>query len=110
MKTLKAFEFKPAVGSQGTQYDWDTLLSGDIYQLEEGKDFTCKASTFSTLARAAAKRKGLKLQTGKVDGGIVIQALPGDETATEENGEAAPEAVEEAAAAPAAPPKPKRKK
>lgn len=75
MKILKAFEWKSFGSSQKAKHDWDTLLDGQIHQLEHGKDFTSKPNTFLTLARNAAKARGLKLRTAKVEGGVVVQAF-----------------------------------
>ncbi len=73
MKTLKSFEFTAPVGAK-SRYDWDNILSGQIVQLEEGKDYACKPATFSTLIRSAAKKRGQTVRTSKVDGGMVVQA------------------------------------
>lgn len=72
MKVLKQFEF--TAKSRGTKYDWAKLLDGGIYQLEEGKDFTCKPATFAMIARKHAKLAGLAVRVQQVDGGLVIQA------------------------------------
>lgn len=75
MKKLNKFEFSGGVGD--STYDWNKLLDGNIYQLEqgEGKDYECTTQTFSTLARSAAKKRGKTLKTEKTDDGIVIQAV-----------------------------------
>ena len=72
MKTLKKFEFK-SFGAD-SEYDWDKLTDGGIYQLEAGTDYKCKDATFSTLARTAGRRRGKTVKVGSVDGGLVIQA------------------------------------
>lgn len=74
MKSLKTFEFPTTRVGRG-QYDWGKLLSGGIYQLEEGKDYQCKTVSFLALARMAAKKAGKTLKTSKVEGGVVIQAM-----------------------------------
>jgi hypothetical protein len=74
MKTLKAFDF-PDRGDRGT-YDWEKLLDGKIYQLEQGKDFQCKPATIITMARNQAKKAGKGLKAVKVENGVVIQAYP----------------------------------
>lgn len=76
MKTLKSFEFKSAVG--GSKHDWNKLLDGGIYQLEQGKDFTCKVTTMGMLIRQRAKKRGLLVKVGKVDGGLVLQQVGKD--------------------------------
>lgn len=76
MKTLKKFDF-PEFGAKSS-YDWDGILCGKPVQLEEGegKDYNCKTVTFCSLARSAAKKRGLVIQTAKVEGGVVIQSHP----------------------------------
>lgn len=74
VKTLKTFEF-PENGGGKTQYDWDVILDGKIRELERGKDYTCKETTFATLARKAAKQRGMVVKSAKSDAGIVIQAV-----------------------------------
>ena len=76
MKTLKKFEFPETKGGFKSQYDWDKLLSGSILQLEEGKDYSCKTANFFTMCRTQAKKRGMKVHTARVEGGVVIQALP----------------------------------
>jgi hypothetical protein len=73
MKKLKDFEFGTSAAKQ--THDWAKLLDGTIYQLEEGKDFTCKPATMIALARLAAKKAGKALKATKVEGGVVIQAV-----------------------------------
>src|SRR5438132_7728295 len=83
MKTLKSFEFKSLADRK--TYDWDTILSGKIIQLEAGKDFECKPVTMATLCRSAARRRNLIVRTNVLkDGegdaatvtGLVVQASP----------------------------------
>ena len=76
MKTLKKFEF-PTFGGR-SQYDWDTLLDGRIFHLEQGdgKDFSCTVGTFRAIAARQAANRKRKLRAAKVEGGLVIQALP----------------------------------
>jgi len=82
MKTLKTFEFTAAVGT-GASYEWDKILSGDIVQLDAGKDFECKPATFCTLARSAAKKRKMIVRTSMLPKdrakdapvtGVVLQA------------------------------------
>jgi hypothetical protein len=84
MKSLKTFEFPEEGTGTRASYDWEKLLDGKIYQLEEGKDYQCKTTTFATLARGAAKRAGKGVKVAKVEGGIVIQAVKGEAPAPEE--------------------------
>jgi hypothetical protein len=75
MKTLKKHEF--TTSTQQT-YDWDTLLNGKIYQVDEGTDFTCRIEGFVGMAKARASSRGqdLNIQITK-DGeqrSVVLQA------------------------------------
>ncbi len=89
MKTLKSYEFKSSGSRNGRTYDWDKLMDGKIYQLEEGKDYECKQQTVLMMARTQAKKRGMRLRGTKVEGGVVLQAVPsengdgGDEDAAE---------------------------
>lgn len=71
MKALKNFEF--AAGNE-SQYDWAKMLDGKIYELKEGEDYKCKAATFSTLLRNAARKYGKAVKTSTTETGMVIQA------------------------------------
>jgi hypothetical protein len=77
MKSLKQFEFKSA-GTQRSQYPWEQILDGGIYQCEqgEGKDFECSLVTFAALARtrAASMGKGVKIAQDSEKGTVVLQA------------------------------------
>jgi hypothetical protein len=73
MKTLKQFEFK-TFGS-GARYDWDKILDGAIHQLEEGKDYQCTTQTIATMCRNQARKRGMTIKSGTVEGGIVVQAV-----------------------------------
>jgi hypothetical protein len=72
MKTLKSFDFKSSSGHSA--YPWHELLDGKIHQLEEGKDYACKASNLVVLARRNAEKLGMAVRATKIDGGLVIQA------------------------------------
>lgn len=82
MKTLKKFDFQ-AFGAGRSDYDWDAILSGDVVQLTAGEDYSCKTVTFATLARSAARKRNMVLQTGKPQEegveGIVVKASPASE-------------------------------
>jgi hypothetical protein len=79
MKTLKAFEFKKATVRAG--YDWDTILSGEIVQMDEGVDFTCSVSSLQTNVTEAARKRGQTVMTNKVEGGLVVKASKPDPAA-----------------------------
>lgn len=76
-KTLDSFQF-PHGGRKGIEYEWDSLLDGKIYQLEQGKDFpadvTPKTFIGAVARQASAKNLRVKRQIeGKV---LVLQAVP----------------------------------
>jgi hypothetical protein len=75
-KVLNSFEFSARSNGGTSRYNWDELLDGKIRQLDEGTDFDCKPSTFLTLARSRAKARGLTVKGSKVEGGLVVQAVP----------------------------------
>ena len=63
----------PSLPSQ-SRYDWDTLMSGDIWQLSRGDDFNGQSKTFVQAARMQAKRRGGTLKTRMLsDGTVVVQ-------------------------------------
>jgi hypothetical protein len=76
MKTLSSFEFTAPVAK--SSYDWDAILSGEIKQLEEGTDYACKTQTMRMLILKAAKKRGVAVRTNKVEGGLVVQAVPAE--------------------------------
>ena len=73
MEKLKAFEF--ASPAAKPQYDWDTLLNGDIYKLKAGTDYKCSETTIRMMALANGRKRGVYVKTAKVDGGVVIQQV-----------------------------------
>jgi hypothetical protein len=77
-EVLSSFEFK-SFGEGKTDYPWAKWMDGQIRKLLSGVHFTCKEATFLTLARSAAKKRGKIVQTSKVEGGVVIQAVPASE-------------------------------
>lgn len=74
-KTLDSFDF-PHGGRKGVEYDWDSILDGKIYQLEQGKDFEVEPKTFiGAVARQAnARNMRVKRQIDKKV--LVLQAVP----------------------------------
>jgi hypothetical protein len=82
MKVLKSFEFKTrSIGEK--EYDWDTLLDGEIRQLEAGVDYTAKNQTLRMMAAKQAQKRGMRVKVNAVEGGLVLQAFPNGETTTE---------------------------
>lgn len=82
MKTLTSHTFTRA--ARESSYEWDKMLDGGIYQLEQGdgKDYECKTLTFCSLIRAAAKKRNKSVRTQAVtddkgnDKGVIVQAVP----------------------------------
>lgn len=71
MKEVKDFAFED---SSRNKYDWDTILNGKVWKLENGKDFKCSTKSMAALAKMTAKGRNLKIKT-KVDGDdLVLQA------------------------------------
>lgn len=75
-EVVESFEFRQVGQRTGISYPWDKLLDGGIYKCKEGDDYKGKRNTFLTLARKEASKRGLRLRTGNVEGGCVIQAQP----------------------------------
>ncbi len=75
MKTLKSFQFPETAGIIKAKYQWNVLLNGNIHQLEAGKDFQCKPTTFIMMVRSRAKKAGITVKVAKVENGVVIQAI-----------------------------------
>ena len=74
-KTLDSFDF-PHGGRKGIEYDWDSILDGRIYQLEQGKDFTAEPKTFVGAVARAANSRNLRVKR-QIDGKVlVLQAVP----------------------------------
>ncbi len=71
-QALKKFEFWEFQVARES-YNWDRFLDGKIYKLTEGEDYKCKTPTFSTLARAAARKRRMSLKSSKVEGGIIFR-------------------------------------
>ncbi len=81
------FEFSRS-GSRQSIYDWDTILSGEVVELESGKDFKCQPSSLAARLHLKAKERGgsLKTQTLKPSGNLVVQFTPESEEVTAEGG------------------------
>jgi hypothetical protein len=74
VKKHDTFEFSRA-GSRQSIYDWDAILSGDVVELESGKDFKCQPSSLAARLHLKAKERGgtLKTQTLKPSGNLIVQ-------------------------------------
>lgn len=78
MEAVKGkFAFKERPG-KSAEYDWNKILNGKTWRLKEGEDFHCKKTTFGTLSRMSAKRRGLSVRMASEEGGVVIQAFGHD--------------------------------
>ena len=73
-KKLNRFEFK---GTGGTpRYPWDQWLDGSVWELKSGADYTVPTPTMVAMTHAAARCRGLRVRTARVDAGLVIKAIP----------------------------------
>jgi hypothetical protein len=63
----KVIKVWPGRGLDGKEYPWNEWLDGRIWELKQGVDFTCPASTMSCTIRSSASRKGkrAKVQVSK---------------------------------------------
>ncbi len=74
MKVHKKFEFTSRTSN--SRYDWDTILDGKARELTEGEDYQVTTDLMRHMTKLHARRRGLDVKTQKVDGGLVIQAVP----------------------------------
>lgn len=75
-KVLDQFEF-PHGGRKGIEYDWNSLLDGRIYSMEQGKDFAPDVTpkTFVGALARVASAKGFRVKR-QIDGKtLVLQAV-----------------------------------
>lgn len=80
-KVLDSYDF-PHGGRKGVEFNWDSVLDGKIYQLEQGKDFPDNVSpkTFVGAVARQASAKNLRVKR-QIDGKIlVLQAVAKAET------------------------------
>lgn len=74
-KVLDTFEF-PHGGRKGIEYDWDSILTGKIYQLVQGTDFQEDPKTFVGAVARQANARNLRVKR-QIDGKtVVLQAVP----------------------------------
>lgn len=76
MKKLEKHTFKTK--GRRSNIDWDQVLDGSIWHLEEGVDFTSKPASVRASAQQAAKQRGLKAKVDVLDDAVVIQAIEPD--------------------------------
>lgn len=63
-KVLETFEF-PHGGRKGLDYDFDSLLDGQIYQLERGVDFDMATTADAFLGALSRYANGKNLRVNK---------------------------------------------
>lgn len=78
MQSLDSFEF--SARRTRSMYNYDVLLNGKIWQLQQGTDYDCKTASMMFLLRKEAKARNLDLRIAKVideDGyeTVVLQAI-----------------------------------
>jgi hypothetical protein len=74
-KTISELPRKHGGTGRKEAYPYDQWLDGQIWQLEAGSDYQAKSNSMMTNIRQAAVKRGLKVRTRFVDGGIVVQAF-----------------------------------
>lgn len=62
--------------SRNSEYPWDQWFDGDVWELEQGEDFTTSVEGMRSVLHGAAKRLGYALSTRVRDGLIYVQATP----------------------------------
>lgn len=73
-KKLATFNF-PHGGRKGIEFDWDSILDGEIWQLEQGKDFDADPKTFIGAVARQANSRNLRVKR-LIDGKTVtLQAV-----------------------------------
>lgn len=74
-KKLSTFDF-PHGGRKGIEFDWDSILDGAIWQLEQGKDFQATPKQFVGAVARQANSKNLRVKR-QIDGKVLtMQAVP----------------------------------
>lgn len=72
---LEEFDFSVSNGGgRAPKYPWHEWLNGSPWRCVKGEDFHCEVKTFRGVARKAAKREGLELQSQRVGQAVIIQA------------------------------------
>jgi hypothetical protein len=72
-----------------SEYDWNTILDGKVHKLVQGEDYLATTRTCLVMARAHAKKQGMRIRSRIMDEGkaIVMQAVPMKEGDKEESDE-----------------------
>lgn len=88
MKVLKKHEFKPRVPYRpAAKYPWREFLDGRILQLTAGEDYPATGTkkngesydftdNFVMSLKAQADKRNRVVSVDKVEGGLIIQAIP----------------------------------
>jgi hypothetical protein len=58
MQEIAVYDWNKNKGRK-PKYDWDKILDGGIYRMQEGVDFECSRTAFRTLAFTTARKRGL---------------------------------------------------
>ena len=77
-------QFKPfnrQAGARKSLYAWELYLDGKPRLFTQGEDFSCKTSSFVSLASRAALAMGCGIRTSISEDGVqvVLQAIENDE-------------------------------
>ena len=56
MKVIKEI---PEELNNRSRFDWDVILDGQLWQMEQGVDFQTDATAFGSTVRSAAARRGI---------------------------------------------------
>jgi hypothetical protein len=76
---IDEYRFPVRRGPRGAKYPWDKWLNGEVWRLTTD-DFDTSPAKFRGQARVQALKRGKRLLSDpQADGGIVIQAVDGDE-------------------------------
>lgn len=69
------------------KYPWAEWLDGNVWSLDAGDDFTCTSESLRTTIYAAAKKRGVSVNTFVDDDKVIVQAIPLKVKATAETDE-----------------------
>lgn len=76
MKVAKEFPTQSEWRSKGRKYKWDEMTDGKPYELEAGKDFTCKPESLQTAAAGWAKNNGWVMRTAMTpERNVIVQFM-----------------------------------
>lgn len=60
-----------------SKYPWDEWFDGNVWQLEQGRDFESSPERMRQMVGMTARKRGLKVRTSvnKIEGKIALQVL-----------------------------------